>query len=84
MDAAATADDNGAEMLFILEKNEVTRLYDDWSCSSSSEKGLKDVRIGGSSVILPPFKFDFEELVMEPNCGDCGLGDSILIRSGAL
>ena len=52
-DAAATADDKGAASeFFIREKSEVTRVYDDWSCSSSSENGLKLVRIVTSSTSL--------------------------------
>jgi hypothetical protein len=43
----ATADDSGEDrVFFIREKMEVTRVYEDWSFSSSSEKGLKEVRPG--------------------------------------
>ena len=47
------ADDRGAESVFLtLENKEDTRAYEDWSCSSSSEKGLKDVRLVTSSTIF--------------------------------
>ena len=46
LDVVPTAEDSGADrVFFILEKMEVTRVYDDWSFSSSSEKGLKEVRL---------------------------------------
>ena len=49
-DAAATAVDSGAaNELRTLEKSEDTSVYDD-SCSSSSEKGLKLVRLVTSST----------------------------------
>lgn len=39
-------------MFLTLENREVTRAYEDWSFSSSSENGLKDVRLGTSSTLL--------------------------------
>ena len=59
-DAAATAVDSGAaNELRTLEKSEDTSVYDD-SCSSSSEKGLKEVRLVTSSTILVLLR-DLEE-----------------------
>jgi len=52
-DAAATADDIGAaKVFFIREKMEVTMVYEDWSFSSSSENGLKEVKLITSSASL--------------------------------
>jgi hypothetical protein len=52
-DATETAEDRGAvRVFFIREKRAVTRVYDDWSFSSSSEKGLKEVKLVTSSTIL--------------------------------
>lgn len=46
----AVAEDNGAaRVFFTFEKIEETMAYDEWSFSSSSEKGLKDVRLATSS-----------------------------------
>ncbi len=39
-------------MFLTFENKEETRAYEDWSCSSSSEKGLNDVRLVTSSTIL--------------------------------
>lgn len=51
--AAATAEDKGADRLFrTLEKREVTRVYEDWSFSSSSAKGLNEVKLVTSSTSL--------------------------------
>jgi hypothetical protein len=47
-EAAATAEERGARVFFTLEKMDVTRAYEDWS--SSSVKGLKDVRLVISSA----------------------------------
>ena len=53
MDVVPTAEDSGADrVLFIREKMEVTIVYDDWSFSSSSENGLKEVRLVTSSELL--------------------------------
>ena len=53
LDVVPTADDRGADrVFFILEKMEVTKVYDDWSFSSSSENGLKEVRLVTSSANL--------------------------------
>lgn len=59
-DAAATAFDNGAAKEFLTRVNkELTRVYDDWSCSSSSENGLKLVRLVTSSTTLVELLLDF-------------------------
>ena len=53
LDVVPTADDSGADKLFFIRENmEVTRVYDDWSFSSSSENGLKEVRLVTSSASL--------------------------------
>lgn len=50
---AVAADANGAtNVLFTLENSEETKAYEDWSCSSSSENGLNDVRLVTSSSLL--------------------------------
>ena len=52
-DAAAVADANGEANVFLtLEKSDETNAYEDWSCSSSSENGLNDVRLVTSSNLL--------------------------------
>ena len=50
---AAAAEARGTENVFLtFEKREETKAYDDWSCSSSSENGLKDVKLMTSSNLL--------------------------------
>jgi hypothetical protein len=50
-DAAATAEDMGAAKVFFIRENiDVTMVYEDWSFSSSSEKGLKEVKLVTSSA----------------------------------
>lgn len=57
-DAAATAVDSGAASEFLTrEKSEETSVYDD-SCSSSSENGLKLVRLVTSSTTLVELLLD--------------------------
>ena len=52
-EATATAEDNGAaSVLLTLDMREDMRAYDDWSFSSSSEKGLNDVRLAMSSALV--------------------------------
>ena len=46
-DAEDTADKGAARLFFMREKREVTRVYED--CSSSSENGLKEVRLARES-----------------------------------
>lgn len=41
-----------AKLLFMREKRDVTRAYEDWSFSSSSENGLNEVRLVTSSETL--------------------------------
>lgn len=45
----ADADRGPDRLFFTLENSEVTIAYEDWSFSSSSAKGLKDVRLVTSS-----------------------------------
>lgn len=46
LDETATAEARGAARVFLIRENrDETRVYEDWSCSSSSENGLKDVRL---------------------------------------
>ena len=53
LDVEAIPDDRGAESVFFMrEKMEVTKVYEDWSFSSSSENGLKEVKEVTSSVNL--------------------------------
>ena len=57
-EAAATAVESGAAKEFLTrEKSEETSVYDD-SCSSSSEKGLKLVRLVTSSTTLVELLLD--------------------------
>jgi hypothetical protein len=58
----ATADKGAARLFFIRENREVTSVYEDWSFSSSSEKGLKEVKLARSSsfVVLLRDRFDDE------------------------
>lgn len=46
-DAEDTADKGAARLFFMREKRDVTRVYED--CSSSSENGLKEVRLARES-----------------------------------
>jgi hypothetical protein len=48
----ATADKGAARLFFIRENSDVTSVYEDWSFSSSSEKGLKDVKLVTSSSLV--------------------------------
>lgn len=41
----------GAKVFLTRESREVTRAYEDWSFSSSSEKGLNEVRPVASSSL---------------------------------
>lgn len=55
------ADVKGADRVFLtFENSDDTRAYEDWSCSSSSENGLKDVRLVTSSTNLVLLR-DLEE-----------------------
>ena len=58
---------------------EVTRVYDDWSFSSSSEKGLKEVRlfVNGTSSVSFVLLLDLEECPLSDSTPKGELGDSI-------
>lgn len=72
-DAAATAEVRGAANEFLTrEKSDDTRVYED-SCSSSSEKGLKLVRLVTSSTTLVELLLDFRgPPFAEVTVGDVG------------
>lgn len=73
--AADTADDRGAAREFLTRENsELTSVYDDWSCSSSSEKGLKLVRLVTSSTRRVELLLDFSALPLATfgEVGCCG------------
>ena len=71
-DAAATADDSGAARLFFMRENkDVTSVYEDWSFSSSSEKGLKEVKLVTSSTSLVLLR-DLEDGTLGLNAGNAG------------
>ena len=77
-----TADDRGAERVFFMRENiEVTKVYEDWSFSSSSENGLNEVKEVASSVdlvslldlaVLPRLVTDCPPKV--PSTGDADIG----------
>jgi hypothetical protein len=48
----ATADKGAARLFFTRENRDDTSVYEDWSFSSSSEKGLKDVKLVTSSSLV--------------------------------
>lgn len=56
LDETATAEARGAVRVFLIRENkDETRVYEDWSCSSSSENGLKEVRLltsASTSLVL--------------------------------
>ena len=77
--AAAAAAESGAEKVFLtLESRDETIAYEDWSFSSSSSNGLKEVRLVTSSSF--ELLRDLDDAAL-PNggCGDIGCGDSIII-----
>ena len=77
--AAATADERGAERVFFMRENiDVTRVYEDWSFSSSSAKGLKEVRLVISSVSLLDLDSDVW-LPEEPIRGEAMLSGSLFM-----
>ena len=80
--AAATADERGAERVFFMRENiDVTRVYEDWSFSSSSAKGLKEVRLVISSVSLE-LLLDLDSdvwLPEEPTRGEAMLSGSLFM-----
>lgn len=74
---AVVLDKGAANVFFIREKRDVTMVYEDWSCSSSSEKGLKEVRLVISSLVLP---FDRDDCaVNDPVSGGVELGESMSV-----
>jgi hypothetical protein len=84
LDAEATADDRGAERVFFMrEKIEVTKVYEDWSFSSSSENGLKEVNEVASSVNLVSLLDLVARIAVCPpenaRTGEAAMGDSMTI-----
>lgn len=83
MPADATADKGAAKLFFIREKREVTSVYEDWSFSSSSENGLKEVKQDMSSIVSFVLLRDrLDEglllgIVVAEWMGECMRGDSI-------
>lgn len=76
LDAAATDASGADKVFFILEKMEVTK---DWSFSSSSEKGLKEVKLVRSSVVSFVLLLDLVDWVLKvPRTGEETCGDSIM------
>jgi len=77
LDETATADARGAARVFLIRENrDETRVYEVWSCSSSSENGLKDVRLLTSESTNFVLLLEREGWVLvEPSMGD--EGDSI-------
>jgi hypothetical protein len=73
--ADATADKGAARLFFIRENKEVTKVYEDKSFSSSSEKGLNEVR-HATSLNFVGLLLETDEGVMELCMG----GDSIESR----
>ena len=73
LDAAIAAEDSGAaKEFFTRENNDDTRVYED-SCSSSSEKGLKLVKLVTSSTILVELLLDLRGPVLpEGTVGEVG------------
>lgn len=76
---ANVTEESGADrVLFILENIEVTRVKEDWSFSSSSENGLKEVRLAISSVNFM-LLLDLEDWpLIDPGMGEEILGDSMV------
>ncbi len=65
-----TAEESGADnVFFIRENSDVTKVYEDWSFSSSSENGLNDVKLVTSSTSLELLR-DLEVGLNDPNTGD--------------
>jgi hypothetical protein len=78
LDETATAEARGAARVFLIrENNEETRVYDEWSCSSSSENGLKEVRLLTSESASFVLLLEREGWLL--GAGD--EGDSILHRT---
>ena len=73
-----TADDKGAKEFFIRENKLVTRVYPDWSFSSSSANGLKDVRLETSSSFALLLLLEDWPLI-GPIKGEVTSGDSMAL-----
>lgn len=79
LEETVTAEDSGAESVFFIRENmDVTRVYEDWSCSSSAEKGLNEVRPCGTSSASLVLLLDLEDWPLkDPIMGEVALGDSM-------
>lgn len=77
LEETETAEARGAAIVFLIRENrDETRVYEEWSCSSSSENGLKDVRLLTSESASFVLLLEREGWVLvEPSVGD--EGDSI-------
>ena len=80
LEETVTAEDSGAESVFFIRENmDVTRVYEDWSCSSSAEKGLNEVRPCGISSVSLVLLLDLEDWPLkDPIKGEVALGDSMV------
>jgi hypothetical protein len=73
---AAVTEANGADRFFIFMKKVVTK---DWSFSSSSEKGLKEVKLVKSSTVNLVLLLDLDDWLLKvPTTGEETCGDSMI------